>query len=407
MITLKKYLNLKNVFYSIVLLLPLNLGKHFIIKDSYLNGVLFDYLIPTLYLQDILVLIFVIGSFIKTKRNVLLKTFEKKEFILFLLLLLSVLVSVIFAEVKIPAIEGFLRLSIYFLFLIGAVSNFHFKDIFPVCVKLFGYSVSFLAVLALLQFSSQKSIFNNYLFFGEQPYSYSTPGVVRESLFGLTKIPSYGTFRHPNIFGGFLSIVLIWLFAAGYYFAFILGALALMVTFSFTSFASLVLGLTLYVLRRNRLVLFISVLLIFLLLFGSILLPFYYEMLPDSLSLVRRARLTHSAYTSLGDLKFIYGVGVANGVVHIERVLPYFKETHFIQPVHNIFVNLLLEGGILAILSFAGIIISSLKRSINNRVILFISILQIILLGSFDHYFLDIHQTLLLLFVVFVFVWTI
>ena len=45
----------KLVFYLLIIFLPINLGKHFEILDSYVWGFLSDYLIPTVYVQDILV----------------------------------------------------------------------------------------------------------------------------------------------------------------------------------------------------------------------------------------------------------------------------------------------------------------------------------------------------------------
>ena len=50
----------KKLFFLLILLLPLNLGKHFVIKDSYVLGLLIDYLIPTIFVQDILVFLIIL-----------------------------------------------------------------------------------------------------------------------------------------------------------------------------------------------------------------------------------------------------------------------------------------------------------------------------------------------------------
>jgi hypothetical protein len=46
------------LFYIILVLIPVNLGKHFIFDFSYSEGILIDYAVPTLYLQDLLIILF-------------------------------------------------------------------------------------------------------------------------------------------------------------------------------------------------------------------------------------------------------------------------------------------------------------------------------------------------------------
>src|SRR3990167_937702 len=45
----------KTVFLVFIFTLPFNLSKHFVFSWSYVNGNLVDYLIPTLYITDILI----------------------------------------------------------------------------------------------------------------------------------------------------------------------------------------------------------------------------------------------------------------------------------------------------------------------------------------------------------------
>ena len=45
----------KKLFFVLALLLPVNLAKHFIYPGAYVDGILVDYLIPTLYLTDLLI----------------------------------------------------------------------------------------------------------------------------------------------------------------------------------------------------------------------------------------------------------------------------------------------------------------------------------------------------------------
>ena len=43
------------IFALILLFLPVNLAKHFVFNFCYVDGILVDYLIPTIYLTDILI----------------------------------------------------------------------------------------------------------------------------------------------------------------------------------------------------------------------------------------------------------------------------------------------------------------------------------------------------------------
>ena len=53
-------------FYLIVFLIPLNLAKHFPLASSYVSGNLVDYLIPAIYLTDILIILLLIIKPIKS-----------------------------------------------------------------------------------------------------------------------------------------------------------------------------------------------------------------------------------------------------------------------------------------------------------------------------------------------------
>src|SRR5680860_1754307 len=52
-------------FYLLILFLPTQVGKHFWLQSSFVYGLRIDYLSPTLYLTDILILIILILFFLK------------------------------------------------------------------------------------------------------------------------------------------------------------------------------------------------------------------------------------------------------------------------------------------------------------------------------------------------------
>ena len=57
------------IFLAIVALIPVNLGKHFLLNSSYVSGLAVDYLIPTLYVQDILAALLLVSLLISQRKN--------------------------------------------------------------------------------------------------------------------------------------------------------------------------------------------------------------------------------------------------------------------------------------------------------------------------------------------------
>ena len=103
-----------------------------------------------------------------------------------------------------------------------------------------------------------------------------------------------------------------------------------------------------------------------------------------------------SAYEMIQENIF-FGVGLNNFTVVLPNFLPLSQILIFNQPVHNVFVLLFAEAGIFVFVLFIMLILFSiktlLKQSYGVAAILFITILHFIILGSFDHYLLTIHQT--------------
>src|ERR1035437_7520739 len=77
----------KIFFYLLILFLPTQLGKHFWPNFSFVYGLRLDYLSPTIYLTDILILVIFIFSL---KRFLAwLKNIQKKQLLVFVLILIS------------------------------------------------------------------------------------------------------------------------------------------------------------------------------------------------------------------------------------------------------------------------------------------------------------------------------
>ena len=101
----------------------------------------------------------------------------------------------------------------------------------------------------------------------------------------------------------------------------------------------------------------------------------------------------------------VFGVGLNNFLVN----LPEFQKTHnsvfSLQPVHNIYLLVLAETGIIGFGAFMWLLFKTyykvksqklkVKSSIQNSKVLILSI--VLILGLFDHYFLTLQQGQLLL----------
>lgn len=450
---MKKYL-----FFALIFLMPLNLGKHFIFSWCYVDGILVDYLIPTVYITDLIVaaiillnLVTFLQDFAREKGSTLARNplrFSKYIAIL-IFFLFSVFLSVLVSAKPYAALYAFTRLLLYSMFAVWVSNNIIFirANIINI-LKISLISIFLLSVLSLAQFYKQSSVFNNYLFFGEQPYSKAAAGIVKKTYpggipFGGIKIPPYGTFRHPNIFGGYLSIFLIWFIAAVglkqklrlllgrkwivfICLVLILGSAALFLTLSYLAWFSFAFGLlTLFIVNKKINLIYFSICTVVLIMLLGVFLPFFYNMTKGfsfvnlNPSIYRRVYLIQTVYQSIRE-NFMYGVGFNSSSIVIGQAGFNLNGIRFIQPVHNVFLLILAESGIFAFVFFCSLLVLALLNFIQNinkaslfpsnfissdwpdflQIIPGISLLQIIVLSSFDHYIITIQQTQLLFFLV-------
>lgn len=395
---------MKKLFLLIVFLIPLNLGKHFISNSAYVSGILVDYLIPTIYITDLLILVLLFLWIRKTGfKKFKYLSFNKSSVQLVLLFLFSIFLSVLVAARLLPSIYSFLRLLLYAGLFLYTLENFSFKKDFLPVVKIVSISVLFISVLGIAQWFKQASVFNSYLFLGEQPYSASTPNIDRKDFLGSAKVPSYSTFRHPNTFGGYLSVVLIWLIYSFFATAkkeksvaliIILGFIALFFTLSKLALLSLIFGIALCVFKKLKT---LGALLAGGLLLLSLIMPLFVNrtLLFYDTSFYRREQLVSAAFKLIKQHP-LFGVGLNNSVVYLPRILTGWDFLKFVQPVHNVFLEIFIESGVFALVLFVGLLVLAIRHSYKGFNPLYISLLQIVILSSFDHYFWTANQTQIL-----------
>jgi len=389
----------------LVFLLPLNLGYHFLIKEAYIKGILIDYLVPTLYIQDILAGLLVVINIDTLYRNVR-KVDKYLVWFLFTVFLATVSSTYLYSS-----LASFGRLFIYALVMLIIKFKYGKREYFNKVVYIFGISVTLLSLLAIAQWRNQGSVFDNYLFFGEQPYTIATQRINVENFFGEARVPPYGTFRHPNVFGGILSIALVWfLFKRNssrlIKVAFVIGVIALFLTLSKFAWISFFLGIGFYFLlkKKPQHAYRISLGIVGASILLALLLPFFPKIpgLSEKPSYYRRADLLSSSYRLIG-IDPYFGGGYGVSTAYIDKFLPPKHDIRFAQPPHNIFVLLLTEAGTFALLFFTLFLFKCMRKAFKNPII-FISLVQIIFLGIFDHYFFTIHQPQLLMWLILGFV---
>ncbi|HPD73926.1 MAG TPA: O-antigen ligase family protein [bacterium] len=409
----------KKIFFILIFLIPINLGKHFEIFSSYVGGVLVDYLVPTIFVQDILILLVVLfwlfsGGF-KKLFSTKIELFEKKEIQISFLFIFSLFISIFVSTRFVPSFYAWLRMFIYFLFFIYTLVEINVEDNYFKILDITSISVFLLSLLAIIQFLKQGSVFNNYLILGEQPYSAGIFGIAKEHILGRSVIPVYGLFRHPNAFGGYLAITLSWLFCfikkrKFYLVSFLFGFISIIFTFSYISWFTLILGIVFHLIfsknptkikkYKESAVIFVLIIFLFSLSLPTLkMLNINFE---GNRSITRRIDFTSASYRTIKD-NFLFGVGFNNFTVFVDKYNYDSPDLRFLQPVHNIFLLIFSESGIFGFLLFISLIGFSLKRLINSSYfhVFLISLLQIVLLGSFDHYLFTMHQTLLLFWIIF------
>jgi len=388
-----------NLFYLILFLLPTNLAKHFPLSSSYVSGILVDYLIPTVYLTDILI--------ISLLAIWLLSGYKKPKQLALLILLLP---SVIFAHSLIPAAYKFLKILEFSLFGLWIYQHKKLIELDKV-IKALSAAVLFQSLLAIGQWLRQGSLFG-YWFFGEQPYNAASAGIDKIIWFdGSLKIPPLGTFPHPNVLAGFLVIsltLILYQFLKGpflrskagpYWITFylsstFLGLITLFLTFSLSAWLAFLLitvpSLLLLIYPKIKALMISSGLILIVL---SLSLRFSF-LAPES-SFSRRSQLNKISWQMFLNHP-LSGIGLNNFTVSMEKYGYVTATTRFLQPVHNIYLLILSETGLIGLAGFIYLLYKGRTLFTDKVRPCHLALLILFFLGLFDHWPFTLQQGLLL-----------
>ncbi|PIT89016.1 MAG: hypothetical protein COU27_02520 [Candidatus Levybacteria bacterium CG10_big_fil_rev_8_21_14_0_10_36_7] len=408
------------LFFLLILLLPVQLGKHFWPQFALINGIRVDYLSPTIYLTDILIfLLFLISIVKKRLRNkIFIFKFSSKDKFYNSLLLFVILdiVLLVFASRSQPAHFFGLVKFLEFLFLgfyIVRVFEFKLVDNF---ISMLSWSAFVASILAIMQYVNQSSIGGFWYFLGERTFTGMTIGIANMNIGQGQVLRPYAFFPHPNVLAFFLFFSSIFiLFKLKYeknifekiflIMVFNISLIALLLTFSrviiiISLIAYLFLAFT--ILRQKiykYLLLGLSTLgaLTYLALYPQRYLNI--EMITTDLML--RVDLASIALKIISS-NFYFGVGLNNFFIH-EIAFQKTVSPTILQPVHNVFALIFVQVGFFSFL-FVLVFIKKTFITVWQKYrkykgeqkdfyqALFILLSALLIVGMFDHFPITLQQ---------------
>ena len=195
---------LEKTFQIFVFLIPSQLALHFWPKWAFVYGIRIDYLAPSIYFSDILILIIFflwLMEFLLNSRSI---KFIKSSLYLIPLLILAIL-NIGFATNYYLGIYKWLKFVELILLGIFIIQYKKF-EIKKWIVQPLSFSVIFFVIIGLIQFVRRETIGGALYFLGERTFSVYTPGIALVELFGRQLMRTYSTFPHPNSLAGFMGI---------------------------------------------------------------------------------------------------------------------------------------------------------------------------------------------------------
>lgn len=409
----------KFFFYLLILFLPTQLGKHFWPQFSFIQGLRLDYLSPTIYLTD--VLIFLIIFFSLGKIINFLRKQNRKNIFLILLFFLSLFVGVFSSKNPQAGLYGILKIIEYLFFGVYTFTNFeNLNKKYFVLTLILG--IIFESLLSFLQVFKSGSLNGIFYFLGERYFTSQTPGIANASINGQLFLRPYATFSHPNVLAGYLIIAMLFVLKFKkqvskklFFITILIGTTSLFLTlgriailiwsvcliflFCFSMLKKYKKRISNTNIAISLLTISLSVIFIFSFFQNTLLIQRFTQTKLSEESFIQRENLTRQA-VDMFIKNPVFGVGVNNFYNNLEKAK---EKTLFIQPVHNIFLVVLSQTGLIGFVYFLLIFYKSLKAAFlkakENKTFLLICLL--IILGMFDHYFLTIQQGQIMLVLIF------
>lgn len=415
----------RKLFLLLIIFFPTQLGLHVWPEWSYVLGRRIDYLSPTIYFTDVLIILTLIFWWSERllKRRPVFHLPARKSVGIGIAAAIFIFINIYFAASPQIAVYKWIKIVEYFCLGWYIVSSrVKITDILlPISI-----AIAFSSLLAIWQFILQHSLGGVFWLFGERTLSLDTPGVARFTVCLPAEfscrllLRPYATFPHPNVLGGFIATTLPYLIYGllhkkGNYRLFIiviiLALAGLLVTFSRSAwFVGLLTGgVAYYILWKktftdffvNRVTRYLGPLL--LICFFVITLVLFFPSVTDE-SVVIRQEL-QQASVSLWQRSPITGTGMGNFLVSLPGVYS-IRAGNFLQPVHNIYLLWFAETGLMGVFGILLILLLFRQRLMqmffhpgtlrSDYVVLLFPVVGMYLLGFVDHYPVTLQQGQLL-----------
>ena len=402
----------KFFFFLLILLIPIQLGKHFWPSFSFVSGIRVDYLSPILYLSDIVAIVIIL-LFVFSKN--LPRLNFNKNFIPYIVLFVLVLFLQVFVA-KSPLAHFYGVLKLIEMFMLGV---FFAKTIQRVDIGNIARALSVGAllssILGVLQMFSQHSIGGLFYLLGERTFSISTIGIAKMNSFDMQILRPYAAFPHPNVLAFFLFVsivLLIWfmpyekskVWKIFLTMATIFSSVALFFTFSRVIILCFV-GYLFYhfvITSKKKSPLYYLLLGVLAMCTVVFLLIFQKRFFVFNSDFFDRLQLVSITFSILKD-NVLFGVGLNNFFIH-ELTFQKNISPILLQPVHNIYLLVVVQLGLLGSILPTLFVWKTISRVWNNYVgeknaqikslytSVFILLVSVFIVGLFDHFLLTLQQ---------------
>lgn len=398
----EKHLNLLLIF-----LIPTQLALHFWPEFAFVFGIRVDYLSPTIYLTDLLFISLLVPWLFKSRSKVLTDIKRNRNF-----LVLFLVVLILNLSFSTSFWVSFIKwIKIIELVILGYYIRKR-EDVFTVnnIGRALFYSLFFFSAVGVLQFLRGETLGGPLYLVGERTFSIFTPGIALVNLLEKNFLRVYSTFPHPNSFAGFLGATFLF-FIFNHFkgnrvlriFGYLLMLSVFVLTFSLSAYTALLVCAVFYLAFKKHI--FNKKVFGFLLIFVFVS-SFYFSISPKPL-LESKISLTQSSRErlELGNVSgkifsenWITGIGLNTFIINSVYYGISENSVWLLQPVHNIYLLIFTEVGILGIGLFYHLIYKLLANNTKTKNTWGVLIIVFVLVtGLFDHYWFTIQQNMLLL----------
>ncbi len=395
-------------------------------KYSYILGQFSDFTTIYLYLSDILLVFLLILSLFLVKSLI-----SRENLNLYIPKSIFALVFWLIFEYLLRYRTNNAVSSLYFAKFLEAIVAYGtmylifrktpIKSLFLIIFAIFGIIQS---IISILQFWLQKPL--GLFKLGEQHLDVLVPGFAKIIANGKVYLRGYGTFPHPNVLSAFLvvsALILVYLLQNSqtrkqivlYGTGLLITILGLFSTFSRAGLLGLICGLAIYFgyFTLNKTIWTNAKTALLITLAGLVVSFFIFvPFLKNRVTIIDTATQERIVYAKAGFKMLkthpLVGMGLGESLLHMKQFSDADLKPWQIQPIHNYFLLVAAEIGVIGALIIIWVIISHLASLIKKLktnftiydLLLTAILVSFIVLMQFDHYFYTLQQTQMLLWII-------